>query len=137
MVSLHFSRTVFFSCSLIFSFTLSSSMDALRLKQYDSRAFFELIVSLCFSSSLLYFSASLTIRSISSLLRRPLSLVMVILFSLLVDFSRAVTLRMPLASMSKVTSIWGTPRGAGGMPDNSNLPSRLLSRVMARSPSYT
>uniref|UniRef100_A0A2M4B0N0 Putative secreted protein n=1 Tax=Anopheles triannulatus TaxID=58253 RepID=A0A2M4B0N0_9DIPT len=62
---------------------------------------------------------------------------MVILFSLLVDFSSAVTLRIPLASMSKVTSIWGTPRGAGGMPLSSNLPSRLLSFVMARSPSNT
>ena len=30
--------------------------------------------------------------------------------------SRAFTLTMPLASMSKVTSIWGMPRGAGGMP---------------------
>lgn len=30
--------------------------------------------------------------------------------------SLADTWTMPLASMSKVTSIWGTPRGAGGMP---------------------
>ncbi|ETE67606.1 hypothetical protein L345_06605, partial [Ophiophagus hannah] len=67
----------------------------------------------------------------------PLSLVMVILFSLPVLLSTADTLRIPLASMSKVTSIWGTPRGAGGMPVNSNLPSKLLSLVMARSPSYT
>nr|CAH7745113.1 unnamed protein product [Callosobruchus chinensis] len=84
------------------------------------------MVAFCLSSSLRYFSASLTMRSISSLLRRPLSLVMVILFSLLVDFSTAVTFKMPLASMSKVTSIWGTPLGAGGMPVNSNLPSRLV-----------
>jgi len=39
--------------------------------------------------------------------------------------------------MSNVTSICGTPRGAGGIPDSSNLPSRLLSLVMARSPSNT
>jgi hypothetical protein len=32
------------------------------------------------------------------------------------------TWRMPLASISKVTSICGTPRGAGGMPVKSNLP---------------
>eukprot|EP00123_Amoebidium_parasiticum_P000991 comp11954_c0_seq1/m.6632 comp11954_c0_seq1/g.6632 ORF comp11954_c0_seq1/g.6632 comp11954_c0_seq1/m.6632 type:complete len:148 (+) comp11954_c0_seq1:869-1312(+) len=76
-------------------------------------------------------------RSISSLDRRPLSLVMVILFSRPVLLSMADTLRIPLASMSKVTSIWGTPRGAGGMPVSSNLPRRLLSLVMARSPSYT
>ena len=30
---------------------------------------------------------------------------------------------MPLASMSKVTSIFGTPRGAGGRPVSSKLPS--------------
>ena len=30
---------------------------------------------------------------------------------------------MPFASISKVTSICGTPRGAGGMPVSSNLPS--------------
>ena len=41
----------------------------------------------------------------------------------------------PEASISKVTSIWGTPRGAGGMPLSSNFPRWLLSRVMARSPS--
>ena len=64
-----------------------------------------------------------------------LSLVMVILFCLPVDLSCAETLRMPLASMSNVTSIWGSPLGAGGMPDSSNLPSRLLSFVIARSPS--
>ena len=47
--------------------------------------------------------------------------------SLLVALSFAVTLTMPLASMSKVTSICGTPRGAGGMPTRSNWPSILLS----------
>lgn len=97
----------------------------------------------------------LTMRSISSLERRPLSLVMVIcdfrtvsrklkereeqreertLFDLPVVLSAAETFRIPLASMSKVTSIWGTPRGAGGIPLNSNLPKRLLSLVRARSP---
>ena len=39
---------------------------------------------------------------------------------------------MPLASMSKVTSIWGTPRGAGGIPTRSNLPQRpVLGRHLA------
>jgi hypothetical protein len=57
------------------------------------------------------------------------------LFDLPVVLSAAETLRMPLASMSKVTSTWGTPRGAGGMPESSNLPRRLLSFVRARSPS--
>ena len=41
---------------------------------------------------------------------------------------------MPLASMSKVTSICGTPRGAGGMPTRSNWPSILLSAAISRSP---
>mmetsp|Transcript_23246 Transcript_23246/g.25791 ORF Transcript_23246/g.25791 Transcript_23246/m.25791 type:complete len:226 (-) Transcript_23246:982-1659(-) len=76
-------------------------------------------------------------RSMSSLDRRPLSLVMVICCFLPVPFSSADTFRIPLASMSKVTSIWGTPRGAGGMPDRSKVPSGWLSLVMARSPSKT
>mmetsp|Transcript_77918 Transcript_77918/g.154776 ORF Transcript_77918/g.154776 Transcript_77918/m.154776 type:complete len:352 (-) Transcript_77918:618-1673(-) len=83
------------------------------------------------------FSASAVIFSTSSLERRDLSLVMVILFSLPVDFSSADTLSMPLASMSKVTSIWGTPRGIGGMPVRLNSPSLLLSLVRERSPSKT
>mmetsp|Transcript_11052 Transcript_11052/g.47198 ORF Transcript_11052/g.47198 Transcript_11052/m.47198 type:complete len:225 (+) Transcript_11052:547-1221(+) len=76
-------------------------------------------------------------RSMSSFDKRPLSLVMVILFFWPVDLSSAETFRMPLASMSKHTLIWGTPRGAGGMPCSSNLPSRLLSLVRLRSPSNT
>ena len=36
-----------------------------------------------------------------------------------------------------ITSICGTPRGAGGMPVRSNLPRRWLSFVMAHSPSNT
>src|SRR6184192_1292313 len=41
---------------------------------------------------------------------------------------------MPLASMSKVTSICGMPRGDGGMPIRSNWPSTLLSAAISRSP---
>jgi len=33
---------------------------------------------------------------------------------------------MPLASISKVTSICGTPRGAGGMPSKWNFPIVLI-----------
>ena len=54
--------------------------------------------------------------------------------SLPVALSLAVTLTMPLASMSKPTSICGTPRGAGGMPTRSNWPSILLSAAISRSP---
>ncbi|KAF0763770.1 putative secreted protein [Aphis craccivora] len=51
--------------------------------------------------------------------------------------SLAETFKIPLASISKVTSILGTPLGAGGIPVRSNVPSRLLSFVKALSPSNT
>ena len=54
--------------------------------------------------------------------------------SLAVALSLADTCTMPLASMSKVTSICGMPRGAGGMPTRSNWPSSLLSAAISRSP---
>ena len=41
---------------------------------------------------------------------------------------------MPLASMSKVTSIFGTPRGAGGRPVSSKLPSGWFCAHIWRSP---
>lgn len=50
---------------------------------------------------------------------------------------RSRTCRIPLASISNVTSICGTPRGAGGIPVKSNLPSGWLSFVIGRSPSNT
>ena len=59
---------------------------------------------------------------------------MVIFCSLLVPLSLALTLTMPLASMSKVTSICGTPRGAGGICSRLNWPSSLLSPAISRSP---
>jgi len=48
--------------------------------------------------------------------------VIVIACSLPVAMSLADTLTMPLASMSKATSICGIPRGAGGSPVSMNLP---------------
>jgi hypothetical protein len=59
---------------------------------------------------------------------------MTIDFSVPVPLSLADTCTMPLASMSKVTSICGMPRGAGAIPVSSNVPSGLLSRVKSRSP---
>ena len=44
---------------------------------------------------------------------------------------------MPLASISKVTSICGIPRGAGGRPSSRNLPRVRLSRAIGRSPCRT
>ena len=41
---------------------------------------------------------------------------------------------IPFASMSKVTSICGMPRGAGGMPTSWNLPSVLLYAAISDSP---
>ena len=72
-------------------------------------------------------SASFTIRWISSSVRPEFALI-VILFSLPVALSFADTCRMPLASMSNVTSICGMPRGAGGMPSRLNWPRLLLPR---------
>ena len=48
--------------------------------------------------------------------------------------SLAETLRIPFASMSKPTSICGTPRGAGGMPLSRKLPRGTLSAAIGRSP---
>ncbi len=57
--------------------------------------------------------------------------------SLPVPWSLAATLMMPLASMSKVTSICGMPRGAGGIPLSWNLPRLLLPLAISRSPCRT
>merc|ERR1719397_221817 len=62
---------VFLSSSDILSLIFSSSIVVFMLKQQLSRPFLAPILSFCFSSSALYFSASFTIRSISSLDRRP------------------------------------------------------------------
>mmetsp|Transcript_9843 Transcript_9843/g.18607 ORF Transcript_9843/g.18607 Transcript_9843/m.18607 type:complete len:210 (+) Transcript_9843:958-1587(+) len=52
-------------------------------------------------------------------------------------FSSAITLRIPLASMSKVTSIWGLARGIGGMSDSVKVPISLFWATRGRSPSNT
>jgi len=57
--------------------------------------------------------------------------------SLPVALSLAETFRMPFASMSNVTSICGTPRGAGGIPVRLNRPSVRLSAAISRSPCRT
>lgn len=54
-----------------------------------------------------------------------------------VPLSFAETCTIPLASMSNVTSIWGTPRGAGGIPIRVNWPSTLLSAAISLSPWQT
>jgi len=51
------------------------------------------------------------------------------------EVSAAVTDKIPSASISKVTSIYGTPLGASGIPVRSNLPNKWLCSVMGLSPS--
>ena len=57
--------------------------------------------------------------------------------SLPVPRSLALTFTMPLASISKVTSICGTPLLAGGIPSRRNWPSVLLSLANCLSPCTT
>jgi len=52
-------------------------------------------------------------------------------------FSTAWTERIEFWSTSKVTSIWGVPLGAAGIPVKSNLPNKWLSFVSGLSPSNT
>jgi hypothetical protein len=51
-----------------------------------------------------------------------------------VDLSLADTCMIPDASMSNVTSIWGAPHGAIGIPPSSNSPRNLLSTAISLSP---
>jgi hypothetical protein len=72
----------------------------------------------------------------SSFERPPLDYT-VIDISLPVALSFAVTCTRPLASISNVTSIYGIPLGAGGIPIKSNCPKLLLSRAISLSPWQT
>jgi hypothetical protein len=89
------------------------------------------------SSSSLNFSASLTKFSISSFESLPLLLEMVIFYVFPDDLSAAETFIIPFSSISKLTSIYGTPLGAGGIPSRLNLPRQWLSLVIYLSPSKT
>ena len=102
---------------------------------HDSSSFLASMRSFAFLSSSANFSESMIIRSISSTDNRLVSELMTMLFLLPFPLSSAVTLRIPFTSISKVTSIWGTPRGARGIPMRSNLPKAWLSLDIARSPS--
>ena len=91
------------------------------------------------TSSLLALSSSANFSASSR--RRPISSSdsfvrdsIVIFASFCVPRSFAVTLMIPLASMSNLTSIWGVPRGAGGSSSRSKRPSETLSAAMGLSP---
>jgi len=84
----------------------------------------------------LNFSADSIISSIS-LLSKPDPEVMVIYVSLPVPKSLADTLTIPEASISKVTSIYGTPFGAAGKLVKSKFPNFLLSLANYLSPYNT
>ena len=84
----------------------------------DSKEFFDSTLYLTFSSSALNLSASLTNRSMSYLDNLPLSFVIVILFNFFVALSSAEMFIIPFSSISKDTSIYGTPLGAGAIPSN-------------------
>mmetsp|Transcript_12981 Transcript_12981/g.23786 ORF Transcript_12981/g.23786 Transcript_12981/m.23786 type:complete len:401 (+) Transcript_12981:247-1449(+) len=99
----------------------------------ESISFFTSMPSLRFESASALASASRTMFSISES-ERPPEDCMTMFCSFPVPLSLAETFRMPSASMSKETSIWGTPRGAGGMSVRSNWPSCLLSAAISRSP---
>ena len=98
-----------------------------------SASFFISMTSFFFLSSSANFSASCFNFSISSFDNfEPASIV--IFASFLVPRSVAVTLRIPLASISNFTSICGIPRGAGGKSVRLKLPSDTLSTAIGLSP---
>jgi hypothetical protein len=75
------------------------------------------------SSAPFIYSASFTNFSISSYDNLPLSFVIVILLVFPPDLSDADTFKTPFSSISKLTSIYGTPLAAGGIPSRLNYPS--------------
>jgi len=89
-----------------------------------SKAFLPSIFSLANLSSSANYSASLILYSISSLDNLPESLVIVISSEIPDEVSAAETFKIPSASISKVTSIWGTPLGYSGIPVKSNFPNK-------------
>ena len=134
-----FSSLTIFSTS---SFSLLSTLSPKSFKAFSdwkiicSASFLKSASSFFFLSASLLASASFIILSISSSDNVVLE-VIVIFCSLLVPKSLAVTLTIPLASISNVTWICGTPLGAGGISDNWNLPSVLLSLAIDLSPCNT
>ena len=97
---------VFSNSVLDNAFSISKTSDSALTIVSTSQTFF-----LSFS---LFSSASLTSFSTSSFESSDVFWI-VIVCSLLVLVSFAVTFVIPLTSIEKLTSIWGTPLGAGSM----------------------
>ena len=126
--------TFAFSSSEIFPSSSFKVFSVLYTK--ESALFLISTSSFLFLSSAAWASASLTAFCISSSVRFVLA-VIAIFCSLFVAKSLAVTWTIPLASISNVTSICGTPLGAGGIPVRLNLPKVLLYDAISLSPCNT
>ena len=133
-VALSFSLTAFNSAIADSIWDLSSAL-TLSPSSFNVFSVWYIVESAWFNASILSFfclsasafiSASFTFLSISSSLKLVPE-VIVTFCSFPVPKSLAVTWTIPLASISKVTSIWGIPLGAGGISVNWNLPKVVLS----------
>ena len=131
-----------FTAASIFAFSSASNLSPCSVKDFftlwimPSAALRASTSSRSALSSSAWAAASSSMRLISSSDKPEFALI-VILFSLPVALSFADTCKIPLASISKVTSICGIPRGAGGMSLKLNWPRLLLPAAISRSPCNT
>ena len=136
---------VFFNSAILSSADFLSLSLTLPSKSFNDFSVWKIVASASFlasakafflSSASLLASASFLIFSISSSLRL-VEEVIVIDCSLLVPKSLAVTLTIPFASISNLTSICGTPRGEAGILSRRKFPKVLLSEAIGLSPCRT
>ena len=106
---------------------LYTKLSALFLTSISS--FFFLSSSACASASLTALSISSSVKFVDAVIETSW------LFPVAISF--ADTWTIPFASISNVTSIWGTPLGAAGIPVNWNLPNVLLYAAISLSPCNT
>lgn len=107
----------FTSTSPSSSFTLPSATLLFAAEHYCPSSLCASTFATNSSSSALKLSASGTIFSISSLNRRPLSFVIVMRFAFPDALTTADTIIVPFSSTANITSLCGTPREAGGIPE--------------------
>mmetsp|Transcript_48509 Transcript_48509/g.140522 ORF Transcript_48509/g.140522 Transcript_48509/m.140522 type:complete len:435 (-) Transcript_48509:892-2196(-) len=132
------SRTLDSSISALLFLTLSRLSRSTRSieKAMDSASFFRAWTACCSASAAAVARASSTFCTTSwgASVDAP---EMVTVCSFCVSWSLAETVRMPLLSTSKVTSIFRTPAGAGGRLCITNTPSSLFLLANLRSPCTT